>query len=140
MSRKSRIRVLVTNVLLFGLLFGLITLNKGILRPSFSHIPLMAAVLGCFPNLISAFIIGLFFVNGAVTMEPRHSRLLVYSGSLLVFSFLAFEELNQIWGASTTYDVLDIFASGAGSLLAVLTYELMVLERKAPSTSARKEP
>jgi hypothetical protein len=79
----------------------------------------------------------LCFVNGAVTMEPKHSRLLVYLGSLLVSAILIFEEVNPMWGASTRYDVLDIIATGAGALLAIATYELIVLKRKAPSTSAK---
>ena len=38
-----------------------------------------------------------------------------------------------MWGASTHYDLFDIFASGIGSLLAVLTFELIVLWRKNKS-------
>ncbi|GAG53255.1 unnamed protein product, partial [marine sediment metagenome] len=50
--------------------------------------------------------------------------------SLLVFAILTIEEFKPIWGASTHYDSFDIFASGLGSLLAVLTFELVVLKRK----------
>jgi hypothetical protein len=130
MSRKRIFRVVSTNVLLFGILFGLVSLNKELLRPSLSHIPVMAFATGSFPNFIAACMISLFFVNGAVTMEPRHSRLLVYLGSLLVFIVLTIEEVNPIWGASKCYDVLDIIATGAGSLLAIITYELIFLKRK----------
>ena len=139
MSQKSKFRVVLTNLLLFGFLFCLVSLNKELLRPSLSHIPLMTAITGSFPNFIAAYIIGLFFVNGAVTIEPRHNRLLVYLGSLLVFTLLTVEEVNPMWGASTYYDVLDIIATGAGSLLAIFTYELIVLKRKSTSTSARTE-
>lgn len=72
-------------------------------------------------------------------MRPRHSRLLVYLGSLLVFAILTVEEVNPMWGASTCYDLLDIIGSGAGSLLAIATYEWIVLKRKAASTSAKTE-
>jgi hypothetical protein len=99
----------------------------------------MTPFTGSFPNFIAAFIIGLFFVSGAVTMEPRHSRLLVYLGSLLVFALLTVEEMNSIWGASTVYDVLDIIATGAGSLLVIVTYELIFLKRRATSTSVKTE-
>ena len=138
-SHKKRIRVVLTNVLLFGFLFGLVTLNKELLRPLFSHKPFMTPVTGSFPNFIAAYIIGLFFVNGAVAVEPRHSRLLVYLGSLLVFALLTVEEVNGMWGASTCYDVLDILATGVGSLLAIVTYELIVLKGKATSMSAKRE-
>ncbi len=139
MSQKSKFRIVVTNVILFGFLFGLVSLNKELLRPSLSHIPFMTPLTGSFPNFIAAYIIGLFFVNGAVTMEPRHSRLLVYLGSLLVFVLLTVEEVNPMWGASTWYDVLDIIATGAGSLLAIVTYELIVLKRKRTSKNAKTE-
>jgi hypothetical protein len=137
MSQKSKFRVVWTNILLFAFLYGLVSLNKIFLRPSLNHIPFMTPVTGSFPNLIAAYIISLFFVNGAVTLEPRHNRLLVYLGSLLVFAALTVEEVNSMWGASRVYDLLDIIASAAGSLLAIVTYELIVLKRKAASTSAR---
>ena len=63
MSLKKKLRVILINIFLFGLLFGLVTLNKEILRPSLSGIPLMARVLGSFPNFIAAYIISLFFVE-----------------------------------------------------------------------------
>jgi hypothetical protein len=130
MSRKKRLRVILTNILLFGLLFGLVSFNKEILRPSFSDIPIMKLILGCFPNFIAAFIISLAFANGALTLELMHGRLLVSLGSLFVFAVLTAEEMRPIWGASTHYDVLDIVASGVGALLAVFTYEAAVVRRK----------
>jgi hypothetical protein len=139
MSQKSKIRVVLTNVLLFGILYGLVSLNKAVLRPSLGQISWMAPVTGSFPNFIAAYILSLFFVNGAVSLEPRHSRLLVYLGSLFIFAVLTFEEVNSMWGASEVYDVLDIIATGAGSLMAIASYELIILKRKAASTSAKSE-
>ena len=130
MSSRKRLRIILTNFLLFGLLYGLVPLNKKVPRPSFNDAPYITPVLGSFPNFIAAYIISLFFVNGALTMEPKHSRLLVCSGSLLVFAVLTAEELKPMWGASTHYDFLDILASGVGSLLAIATYELAVFTRK----------
>ena len=139
MGQKSKLRVLLINVLLFGFLFGLVSLNKEFLRPSLSHIPCMTPVTGSFPNFIAAYIIGALFVNGAVAMQPKHSRFLVYLGSLLVFAILTVEEVKPMWGASTVYDMLDIIASGAGSLLAIVTYEWIIHRRKAAAMSAKRE-
>ncbi|MHC4061117.1 MAG: hypothetical protein ACYSR6_05845 [Planctomycetota bacterium] len=139
MSRKKKLRVILTNIFLFGLLFGLVSLNKEILRPSLSDIPIVKPTLGCFPNFIAAYIISLFFVNGALTMEPMHSRLIVSVGSVFVFAVLTAEELRPMWGASTHYDVLDIVASGMGALLAVFTYEVAVIRRKKASIGASIE-
>ena len=88
MSRKIRIRVVLINIGLFGLLFGLVTLNKEVLRPSLNHLPFMVPFTGSFPNFIAAFIISLCFVSGAIILEPGFSRFLVYLGSLLVFFFV----------------------------------------------------
>jgi len=139
MSNKKKLRVILTNIFLFGLLFGLVSLNKEILRPSLSDIPIVTPILGCFPNFIAACIISLSFVNGALTIEPKHSRLLVYLGSLFVFAVLTVEELRPMWGASTYYDVLDIVGSGVGALLAVLTYEVAVARRQRASVCASNE-
>ena len=139
MSQKSRIRVVLTNICLFGFLFGAVFLNKELLRPSLSHIPFLTPITGSFPNFIAAYIMSLFFVNGAVTMEPMHSRLLVYLGSMFVFAVLTIEEVNPMWGASTCFDVLDIVATGAGTILAIVTYELIVLKRKAATADMNSE-
>ena len=69
-------------------------------------------------------------MNVVVIREPKYSRLIVYLSSLLVFVILTIEEFKPIWGASTHYDSFDIFANGLGSLLAILTFELVVLKRK----------
>ena len=43
---------------------------------------------------------------------------------------LTAEEIYQIWGASTQYDLFDILASAVGCLLAILTFELIINWRK----------
>ncbi len=35
-----------------------------------------------------------------------------------------------MWGASTQYDLFDILASGIGSILAIMTFELITIRRK----------
>ena len=130
MNRKSKQRIIVINLLLFALLFGLVSLNKEFLRPLYSNIPIIKVLIGSFPNFIAAYIISLAFVNVVVIREPKYGRLIVYPSSLLVFVILTIEEFKPIWGASTHYDSFDIFANGLGSLLAILTFELVVLKRK----------
>jgi uncharacterized membrane protein (DUF485 family) len=139
MSAKKKLRVVLTNLLLFSLLFGLVSFNKEILRPAFGDISVLRPVLGSFPNFVAAYIISLFFANSALTIQPKHSRLLVYFGSLSVFVVLTVEELRPMWGASTQYDVMDIVASGLGAFLAVSTYEVTVFTRKRTSVRASNE-
>ncbi|MBA7545814.1 hypothetical protein ES705_38192 [subsurface metagenome] len=130
MNRKSKQRIIVINLLLFALLFGLVSLNKEFLRPLYSNTPIIKVLIGSFPNFIAAYIISLAFMNVVVIREPKYGRLIVYLSSLLVFAILTTEEFKPIWGASTHYDSFDIFANGLGSLLAILTFELVILKRK----------
>ena len=69
----------------------------------------------------------------------KFGRLIIYIGSLVVFIILTLEELNPMWGASTHYDSFDIIASGMGSLLAILTFELIVLTRRNKMRKNKRE-
>jgi len=128
-NRKNMLRIIGINLVLFALLYGLISLNKEFLRPEFNHIPFISILTGSFPNFIAAYIISLAFVNAVLIRKPQQGRLIVYVGSVLVFAILAIEEINPIWGASTYYDPLDILASGLGSILSIITFKLIA--RKA---------
>jgi len=125
-SLKNMLRIIGINLVLFALLYGLISLNKEILRPKFSHISFINILTGSFPNFIAAYIISLAFVNAVLIRKPQNGRLIVYIGSVLVFTILTIEEINPMWGASTYYDPFDILASGLGSIISIITFELMV--------------
>lgn len=128
MNKKKKI--IVVNLFLFALLFGLISLNKEIIRPLYSHTPIMKILTGSFPNFIAAYIVSIFFVNGVIIKAPKYGRLIIYMGSFMVFLLMAIEELKPLWGVSKVYDYYDILASGLGAILAILTFELIVLKRK----------
>ena len=129
MNQKSKLRILVINIILFAFLFGLVSLNKEILRPIFSNISFIRILTGSFPNFIAAFLISLAFVNAVVTRNQKSGRLIVYMSSFLIFIILTIEEIKPMWGASTHYDSYDILASGIGSLFSILTFELIALKR-----------
>jgi len=129
-NRKIALRLVATNLLLFVVLYGLVALNKGVLRPALGQVPFLGALTGVFPNFIAAYLVSLAFVNAVVTRKPRHGRPIVYASSLLVAAVLTFEELHPVWGASTHYDFFDVIASLAGSLLAILTFEIIALKKK----------
>jgi hypothetical protein len=125
MDRKNKQKVIGINIFLFALLFGLISLNKEILRPGFNHIAFIRILTGSFPNFIAAYIISLAFANAVLIGKPQKGRFIVYIGSVLVFVILAIEEIIPMWGASTYYDSFDILASGLGSILSIITFELI---------------
>jgi len=132
MNWKSKKKVLVINAVLFAVLFGLVSLNKEVLRPALNSSQLMRMLTGCFPNFIAAYLISLAWVSAVLIRKLKHARLIIYLWSFAVFAILMIEELKPMWGASTQYDAFDIIASGAGSALAILTYELIssMLKRK----------
>ena len=125
MNAKDKRKILGINLFLFALLFGLISLNKEILRPAFAHTPYLGIFTGSFPNFIAAYIIRLAFVNAVLQRKPKHGQLIVYLTSALIFVILTVEEIIPLWGASTHYDIFDIVASGLGSLLAIITFRLL---------------
>jgi hypothetical protein len=126
----KRKQIIIRNILLFALLFGLVSLNKEVFRPNFSHLPLVSILTGSFPNFIAAFVISLAFINAVLTRNPKHGRVIAYMSSALVFIFLTIEEIKPIWGASEYFDSFDILASGLGSLLSILAFEIIVHFRK----------
>ena len=133
MEWKSRKRLLAVNVLLFAALFLLVTLNKEHLRPAAYQVPVLDVLTGCVPNFLAALLISLAAVNGVLTRRPARGRLFVYLSASLVFLVLAVEEFRPMWGASTVFDIYDVIASAAGSLVAVVIYE--TIERRRRETA-----
>lgn len=135
MKIKGRKKTLVINIVLFGVLFGLVSFNKEVLRPTFTNSEIAKIFTGSFPNFIAGFIISLAFVNAVVTRISKYRRPIVYISSVIVFSILTFEEFRPLWGASTYYDLYDIIASGIGVLLSVLIFEIIIFKQKRKETS-----
>ena len=130
MKLKGKKRILVINAILFAILFLSISFNKEILRPLYRHIPFVGVLTGCFPNFIAAFIISLCLVNAVLIRKPKRDRLIVYLSSIIIFLIMAVEEIMPLWGVSKHYDLFDIIASGIGSFLAIIIFELIVSKRK----------
>jgi hypothetical protein len=129
-NQKTRLRIIGINLILLSLLFGLVSLNKGFFKPVFNQIPLLKFLTGIFPNFIAAYLISLSVVNAILIRKPKFGRGIVIASSALIFIILTIEEIKPMWGASTYYDLYDILASGLGSALAILTFELISLRRK----------
>ena len=125
-EQKNKRKIIGINLVLFGLLFGLVSFNKEILRPRLSHISFVSILTGSFPNFIAAYIISLAVTNAVLIRKPKNGRLIVYVGSALVFAILAIEELFPMWGASTYYDSFDILASSIISELPRISNFLIV--------------
>ena len=129
MNLNNRKKTLIINSILIAVLFGLVTLNKEVLRPLVSDGSFASVLTGIFPNFIAAYLISLAIVSAILIKKPKFGRQIVYASSLIVFIILAIEEWNPMWGASTQYDPIDIIASGVGSLLAILTFETIAFFR-----------
>ena len=126
---KNR-KYLAINLILFAILFLSVTFNKEFIRPIYGHSPIIGIVTGSFSNFMAAYIISLFPIAPILikNIEIKKARLIIYSVSITSFAILAIEEVCPMWGASTQYDLFDIFASGIGSVFAILTFELITIE------------
>lgn len=129
MDTKNKLRIVLGNLFLFAALFGLITLNKAFLRPNLNNSEISQILTGCLPNYLASFLISLAFVNAILARKPKHGRRWIYLVAFLVFAILALEEFKPIWGASTHYDSFDVLASGLGSFMAIILYE--IVERRS---------
>ncbi len=125
MILNNRKKIIIINSLIIASLFGLVALNKEILRPLCSDASFASVLTGSFPNFIAAYLISLAIVSAMLIRKPKFGRQIVYAASFIVFAILTIEELMPMWGASTHYDSFDIFASGIGSLLAIFTFEFI---------------
>jgi hypothetical protein len=121
---KNKLRVVLGNLFLFAALFGLITLNKTLLRPQLSNSKMGQILTGSLPNFLAALLISLAFANPILAKKPKHGRMWMYLIASLVFALLALEEFRPVWGASEYYDTFDVLASGFGSFVAIILYEI----------------
>ena len=129
-SKKEIFKLIGINILLFILLFGLVTINKQFFRPTFNHSHFVLILTGSFPNFIAAYLISLCVVNAVIIRKPKFGRQIIYVLSFIIMAILIFEEFKSIWGASTQFDIYDIIGSAIGSLLAILTYEYLNFRQK----------
>ena len=128
---KNR-KYLAINLILFAILYLSVTFNKEFIRPVYGNSPIIGIITGSFSNFMAAYIISLFPVTPIISkkIKIKKARIIVYTISTLVFLILTAEELHPMWGASTQYDLFDILASAVGSLLAILTFEIIINWRK----------
>ena len=129
---KNR-RYIATNLILFAILYLTVTFNKKFIRPAYGHLPIVGILTGSFSNFMAAYIISLFPITPilAKNINIKKSRLIIYVISIVVFLLLTIEELQPFVNASKTYDIYDIIASGLGSIIAIVTFEIIVKKRKA---------
>ncbi len=128
---KNR-KYLAINLILFAFLYLSVTFNKEFIRPVYGSLPVIGIVTGSFSNFMAAYIISLFPVSQIISKKIKieKARIIVYAVSTLVFLLLTVEEIHPMFGASTQYDLFDIMASAVGSVLAILTFELLINWRK----------
>jgi len=124
---KNR-KYLAINLILFAILYFSVSFNKEYIRPVYGHSPIIGIITGSFSNFMAAYIISLFSVAAilAKKIEIKKAKLIFYVISILVFIILTIEELKPFVSASKTYDIYDILASGLGSFLAILTFEVFI--------------
>ena len=94
--KKEIFKLIGINILLFILLFGLVTINKQFFRPTFNHSHFALILTGSFPNFIAAYLISLCVVNPVLIKKPKFGRQIIYVLSFIIMAILIFEEFKSI--------------------------------------------
>ena len=125
-------KYIAINLILFAILYLSVEFNKEFIRPLYSGSPFLGILTGSFPNFIAAYIISLFPIAAilAKRLNVKKSRLLIYIFAVVVFLILTVEEFQPFFDASTVYDIYDIIANGVGSIIAIITFELLLWKTK----------
>ncbi len=120
-------KYIAVNLILFAVLYVLVSFNKEYSRPVFGNLPILGILTGSFSNFIAAYILSLFVVAPILSKRIRivNARKIFYAVALSVFIILTIEEFSSFFGASKTFDIYDIIASGLGSLFAIVTFEIL---------------
>ncbi len=134
---KEKFKYVGVNLILFAILYLSVTFNKEYIRPVYGSDPFLGILTGSFSNFMAAFIISLFPLAPimAKKVEIKKSRKIFYSIAFIVFLLLTMEELKPYMGASKVYDNYDIIASGLGSLLAIIVFEIIFRRRRKAAGS-----
>jgi len=74
---KTRNQLLNTNLILFALLFGLVTLNKEFFRPLVKGSSFASILTGSFPNFIAAYLISLAIFNAIINRIQQNRSFLL---------------------------------------------------------------
>ena len=121
-------RYVAVNLILFVILYLSVAFNKEFMRPVYGHSPILGIITGSFSNFMAAYIMSLLPIAPmlAKSVEIKKARLIFYSISIFVFIILTIEELKPFVSASKTYDIYDIIASGLGSIVAIITFEIII--------------
>ena len=125
-------RYITINLILFAVLYFSVSFNKEFIRPLIEDNNILGILTGSFPNFMAAYIISLFPIAAILAKYPnvKNSRFIIYFVAFMVFLILTVEELNPFFGASTVYDTYDLIANGLGSILAIITFELVLRKTK----------
>lgn len=129
---KNKKKYIAINLILFAVLYLSVTANKEFIRPIYGHSPIVGIITGSFSNFMAAYILSLLAIAPIVlkNTEIKKARLIFYVISIIVFLILMFEEIKPFVNASKTYDIYDIIASGTGSIIAIVTFEIIMKKQK----------
>ncbi len=125
-------KYIAINLILFAVLYLSISFNKEFVRQLIGDNHITGILTGSFPNFMATYIISLFPIAAILAKKPnlKNSRLIIYMVAFIVFLILTAEEFQPFFGANTVYDIYDIIANGLGSILAILTFELLLQKTK----------
>lgn len=129
LKMKKKIKQIAIPLILFAVLYFSVSFNKEYIRPFYGDIPFWGILTGSFSNFMAAFIISIIPFTPIILKKfsVKKSRLIVYISAISVFLILTLEEFTPIVDASITFDIYDIIASGIGSIIAILIFEIFII-------------
>lgn len=140
-ARRIALKMVIINLMLALLLFGLVLMNKTIFRSAFPHSQFAQILTWSFPNFIAGLLLCLCVVNPVLIKKPKRGRTIVYAISLLIMSVLIADEAGSVV-ASAHYDNNDIIGIALGSILAVIMFEYLYYRQhvKIKNLDHKKNP
>lgn len=70
--KSKRTKIIAVNIIMFAVLFGLVSFNKEVLRPLWAENHLLNILTDVFPNFIAAFLINMAIVNAVLPKKPLY--------------------------------------------------------------------
>ncbi|MBU0528740.1 hypothetical protein KKF86_03165 [bacterium] len=125
-------KIIAINLILFAVLYLSVSFNKEFIRPVYGNTPILGILTGSFSNFMAAYIISLFPIAAILKkkLNVKISRSIIYTVAIMVFIILTVAEIQPRFDISKVYDIYDIIASGIGSLLAIITFKLLIRKTK----------
>ena len=75
------------------------------------------------------------FADHMLVMDYQKGKIIIYIFAVLVFVILTIEEIKPFFAVSETFDIYDIIGNCLGSICAILTFKLTIVQFRGHNTN-----